>query len=419
MPFVLQIFGAVGLVGYLSFQNGQKAVNELGTKLSGKITDNIEQHVQNYIEIPRRWLQLNAATIHSGENLEELSSLERLFWQQLQATDFKAYIYFGSQQGEFIGIEPRQTGETLLKIKDQFTVSDRQIYSLDNQGKRLELINTDSYEPHTRPWYTAAEESGEFIWSIYLDAFQPIFVTTPALPIYDQANTFQGVMAIDLPLTKINDFLKKLQISDSGKAFIIERSGAIVATSTEMPPFVTIDQRQKRLFANEHRDPLIKATAEHLYQNFDNLNQIKVVTQPNFEIEGAGHFLQVTPLHYEGGLDWLIVVVIPESDFMEEINANRNTTIWLCLIALVVATGLGVLTSRWITQPILQLKDAAQALERDLEQGQLEQEDFDEIRVAERFEELGVLARAFNSMKRQLQQSFTTLATTNEQLAEQ
>jgi len=27
VPFVLEIVGAVGLVGYLSFRNGQKAVN--------------------------------------------------------------------------------------------------------------------------------------------------------------------------------------------------------------------------------------------------------------------------------------------------------------------------------------------------------------------------------------------------------
>lgn len=29
LPFVLQIFAAVGLVGYLSFRNGQKAIAEL------------------------------------------------------------------------------------------------------------------------------------------------------------------------------------------------------------------------------------------------------------------------------------------------------------------------------------------------------------------------------------------------------
>ncbi len=31
LPFILQICGAVGLVGYLSYQNGEKAVRELAS----------------------------------------------------------------------------------------------------------------------------------------------------------------------------------------------------------------------------------------------------------------------------------------------------------------------------------------------------------------------------------------------------
>ncbi|MEH2301255.1 MAG: hypothetical protein V7K88_20225 [Nostoc sp.] len=36
----------------------------------------------------------------------------------------------------------------------------------------------------------------------------------------------------------------------------------------------------------------------------------------------------------EFGLDWLVVVVVPERDFMAQINANNQTTILLCLGAL-------------------------------------------------------------------------------------
>ncbi|MGL5077603.1 MAG: hypothetical protein ACRDBG_17495, partial [Waterburya sp.] len=33
LPFVVQIFSAVGLVGYLSLKNGEEAVNELADRL--------------------------------------------------------------------------------------------------------------------------------------------------------------------------------------------------------------------------------------------------------------------------------------------------------------------------------------------------------------------------------------------------
>lgn len=59
--------------------------------------------------------------------------------------------------------------------------------------------------------------------------------------------------------------------------------------------------------------------------------------------------MQVTPWKDKWGLDWLVVVVVPESDFMEQINANTRTTILLCLGALGVAIALGIYTSRWIS----------------------------------------------------------------------
>ena len=66
------------------------------------------------------------------------------------------------------------------------------------------------------------------------------------------------------------------------------------------------------------------------------------------------------PYQDSRGLDWLIVIVIPESDFMEQINANTQTTILLCLLALAVATGLGVITSNWIAKPIRRLNQASE-----------------------------------------------------------
>ncbi|MBC6434155.1 HAMP domain-containing protein, partial [Nostoc sp. HG1] len=77
-----------------------------------------------------------------------------------------------------------------------------------------------------------------------------------------------------------------------------------------------------------------------------------------------------------------------------------GTTILLCLGALGVATLIGYLTSHWITQPILQIKRASQAMAS----GNLDQTlDINNI------QELNVLAHSFNHMARQLRESFTAL----------
>ncbi|WP_221643402.1 MULTISPECIES: hypothetical protein [unclassified Nostoc] len=45
VPFVLQIFAAVGLTGYISLRNGQKAVNDVSGQLCQEMSDRLNLQV--------------------------------------------------------------------------------------------------------------------------------------------------------------------------------------------------------------------------------------------------------------------------------------------------------------------------------------------------------------------------------------
>lgn len=51
VPFIVQIFAAVGLVGYLSFRNGQKAVNDLVQQLCNEVESRIDQQLDSYLTL--------------------------------------------------------------------------------------------------------------------------------------------------------------------------------------------------------------------------------------------------------------------------------------------------------------------------------------------------------------------------------
>ena len=115
----------------------------------------------------------------------------------------------------------------------------------------------------------------------------------------------------------------------------------LVATSTAEAPFQITTQpvalpedKVTRLRASESRNPLTQATAKYLEAEFGNFNTIKTKQQLNFTLNHQRQFLQVLPFKDSRGVDWLIVVVVPESDFMEQIDLNTHTTVLLCLTAL-------------------------------------------------------------------------------------
>lgn len=82
VPFVIQIFAAVGLTGYISLRNGQQAVNDLANQLMNKFSDLVDQHLDTYLATPHRINQLNIDAIELG--LLELHNFQgsgRYFWK--------------------------------------------------------------------------------------------------------------------------------------------------------------------------------------------------------------------------------------------------------------------------------------------------------------------------------------------------
>ncbi|NER52497.1 MAG: response regulator, partial [Symploca sp. SIO1A3] len=403
MPFVLQIFAAVGLTGWLSLRNGQKAVNDVATQLRCEITARIEDHLKVEVKAPHLVNQLNANAIKFGQvNPDEPQTLERHIWGQLRLFPPLTSSYFGTVDGYMISARRMPDLSLTVATEHPSTGGKFLRYYTNNQGGRAELLTVlPDYDPRVRPWYKAAVAAGKPTWSpIY-----PEFVTkrlgiTAAQPLYDQEGNLLGVLGSDLFFDQVNHFLRELEIGKSGKTFIIERSGDLVVTSTFTPVSITKGEETKRIRAVDSENDLISLTAQYLEEEFGNLSQIDKIQQLEFKLDGAKQFLQVTPLDQNLGLDWLIVVVVPEADFMEQIQANTRITIALCLAALVVATVLGIFTSGWITKPILRLNQASQAIAS----GEL-----DQTVEVKGIDELKTLSESFNKMAQQLQESFEQL----------
>lgn len=404
VPFLVQIVGTVGVVGWLSFQNGQRAVNDVAAQLRGEISDRIKDRMENYMSIPHIVNHLNVHSIKMGQlNLEEKQKLEHHFLEQIQYFDSISIIYTGQENGEHSGAIRTKNG-TLISAADRSTGNKLARYTADSQGNRVQLvqISPNIYDPRVRPWYIAAAAAKKPIWTpIYTDFLTRELAITAALPIYDDAGKLLGVAGSDLLFSRIKEFLVSLKIGKSGQTFVMERSGMLIATSTASQEFVVEGKETRRIKASESENPVIRQTAQHLDKFYDNLAKINNSQQLTFDVDGKRNFIQVAPFKDDRGLDWLIVVVVPESDFMEQINLNTRTTFLLSLAALMGATILGILTAKWIVQPILRLNAAAKALARN---------EWDTKLTLNREDELGELATAFNSMAVQLQHSFTSLS---------
>jgi signal transduction histidine kinase/DNA-binding NarL/FixJ family response regulator len=426
IPFVLQIFAAVGLTGYLSLRNGQKAVNDLASELRQEASKRIDLHLDSYMDTSKRLTQLNAEAIDMKLlDPSRRDELAQFFWKQMQSFNI-GFVLYGFKDGDYVSvgyvfeedvINKKATLSHINKIKHGN--ANLMTWEADRKGKRTDKLVGDfgAYPFQEEAWYADAVKQGKHTWTqVYNWQTVPFpLAISSSYPIFDRQRNLLGVVATEQRLSQVSDFLRQLKVSPSGQVFIVERNGLLIGSSVDEQPFTVIQDKPQRLKAIDSKYPLIQAAARHLPERFGDLHQIREAQQFDFWLNGKRQFVQVSPWKDEQGIDWLVVVAVPESDFMGQIEANTRMTILLCLLALGVATGLGLYTARWITQPILRLSAASEALanaSRDrFTTGELDQN------VAEsQVRELGILARSFNHMAQQLRESFTALAKTNEEL---
>ncbi len=408
LPLVLLTAGTVGLTGWLSWQSGKQAVNAAAGQFRQQVGDRIQQKLISYLETPHLINRINADAVRRGQLKVQDRTSDRYLWHQLQLFDSATWIYYGSQQGgEFKGITRSTENHALeLGINDRTSNYQRFFYSLDQQGNRQKQVKVVplQYDARLRPWYRKAAQTRQPVWSSVYQTFGESHLTlTAALPVYSANGKLQGVVGTDVYLEEINRFLAGLKISTSGQSFIVERSGWLVADSTGQVPYVINSKTQQtdRLRAIDSQDRLIRSTMQHLAAQVDSpLNQIDTPKSLDFLLNAQRQFVQVVPFQDERGLDWFIVIVEPESDFMAPINQGRDNGLWLGGLALIGTITLGILLARRLSQTIQRLTEASQAIAR----GELDREV-----PTTGIKELDSLSQTFNQMSDQLEQSFADL----------
>jgi signal transduction histidine kinase/DNA-binding NarL/FixJ family response regulator len=405
VPFVLQIFAAVGLTGYLSLRNGQQAVNDVSSQLRQEISDRLNLQVLAYLDKPYIVGQTIVAAGQEGRlDLTDVTKLERTFWR-LVSQDTVEFMQIALTDGTSITLEDTLKDGIVSRVGDKANLPQRQIYSLGDRGQRTRLIETQPmFDARTRTWYLAALKAGKPIWTSQPYLGQTTKKATIALtqPIYNSDGNLLGVQNNIFRISKIHSFLNNLQVNQTGQTFIIDRSGNLIASSTIEEPYI-IDRKKNELQqipAVKSENYVMRQTAQAILERLGTFNNIAESQQLDFMLGNQRQFIQISTINDKRGIDWIGVIVVPESTFMAQINANTRTTIILCLGALVLATVLGIYTSQWIADPILKLQQASEAIAT----GELDRTvEINDIK------ELAGLARSFNQMAAQLKTSFTVL----------
>ncbi|PZO41683.1 MAG: hypothetical protein DCF19_08970 [Pseudanabaena frigida] len=417
LPFIFQIILAVWIIGYFSFQNSKKTADDFSNKLRANEVQSLKHNIDDYLQTPMQIVKLNAES-QKGQPLDTSKSIEIIRQFRTLANIYPSIreVFLGDISGKFIGVL-RQSDNTLaVKLTEDFP--QRNWYELDSVASLTgnldlgHLFKTEkSYDPRSRPWYKKAIATKSLAWTdVYTFADSNDLGISATQAIFDRQGNPQYAIAASLNLDRISHFLEKTPISPSSVAFVIERSGLLVATSNKEPTF-TIDRDGKiqRVSAIDSKNPLIRESLLVVNRQLGGINKIEggkkleayvskvsasQISNNSNELEKQ--LIEVFPYRDSAGLDWYVFIVIPESDILSQSNHDIASLISICIIVVISLIILGIQTTRWIIKPIAQLRDASLAIASN---------NFENPVPRTWVTELGILADAFNQMQCQVSQS--------------
>jgi signal transduction histidine kinase/DNA-binding response OmpR family regulator len=426
LPFIALIVTPSLVIAISSLYTGLAAVDTLSERIITDVSSRVEQasvHQMEEAAITLRSTMPDPADALGGGAtvFSEMSVLEKKLFELTTATRTTSYLYYGAENGAFLGVDRGRVGARAAATVRVRTGEElfRQIYSAQkpNDRSRLLEVETRTFDARTRPWYRNAKEENRLTWTpVYVSFASGSLVTTASQPVTNDGRLL-GVLAADVELSELSAFMKTVSVSENGVALIVDSDGYVVASSAPGLPFRDTPKGQQRIRVNESASSIERDVATWLQTlpvtarasgDAPPKNRVSQIRSAKIQASLGGAIdVAIRPISRIDGVDWDIVVAIPRSDLTDPIVRSSAIMFVVIVAALAAALQLAMWIVRIVTSDVDQLVRAANGYA-------IESKEFTAPKTT--LHETSELASAFVNMFGRLRESLLTIRRQNEDL---
>jgi len=178
-------------------------------------------------------------------------------------------------------------------------------------------------------------------------------------PSTTQPGTIYGFSFAEKSLANIDSYFSSLTIGVTGVGYVVERQTGLIVTSSVpgQTTFTAPDNTTSRVHALNATNALISNSAMILLSKYASQDApfsfANFVNREDFQ---ENNLLINTDQFVDTGLDWLIILVIPSSDFFSAIQTSSGVSIGLAAVVIVVGLLFTFAWTRLITRPLNVIK---------------------------------------------------------------
>ncbi len=402
-PFIAVFVATVGLLAFWQQRQVDQLIDQQSLRLMNSLSAATSQRLADYLETPLRVQQSLAAAVsrqslyQRGDMLGIYSHLIRSFSELYAQYEQISLLSFGGVHGEYAAVRRESDGSLRLLLLDESTHNTLRIFP----GLKPEPLGVavPGYDPRVRPWYTHAARADGPRWSdIYVVTGDRGDATLSASSPVLTAQGLAGVLAADVRLSSINQFLRDEPLRGNGHIAVVDAQGYLVAHS--LPDSVLTRagdpyRPPQRMRLSESPEPVLRAAAGLLSQQPPQAG----LSSLSFTEQGVPYYGQVTAFRDPRGIDWRILVLLPEPDLVSTVRTDSHNALLISVGLALLGLVLGLWWLRLAIRPIQVTAEAADRLARG---------EWHAVKTLQPvvLTEISSLVDAFNDMARRLQMSF-------------
>jgi adenylate cyclase len=302
---------------------------QIANSISGKLSD-IRSNAQATEEAARSIFLQGAITP------EDEGKREFIFYALLQAQPELSWIAFGWPTGDFFGAQRVNEDLDQMVEVQQNPLHQAKLridhYLPEPGGPRFldRTFQPTNYTVLNQTWYLKAVRSDTSVWSEttgFPGRQQPGINLSTQLILYGR---FAGVIDVTIELWRISRFLAGVPVGQTGTVAIIDDSHNIMASREPAERMAEAAGHMRSLDSiDAQQSPLLAVARDAIAANQARLSAYKsmkpLALDPYSAADGAVYFVTFTPLDFR---DWKIVTVIPEQDFLANIDRNTRVLLW-------------------------------------------------------------------------------------------
>jgi adenylate cyclase len=332
----------------------------------------------------------------AGPSPERFDEIEDRWYSVLATNRDLYYLQYGDTEGDFLLLTRRADGSLATQRILRQGGAAEVVWRERAPGERAVKASRhaeDSYDPRQRPWFKgAAGREGLFWTDVYIHAAERRPVITAAGRV-QVGGRVAGVASATIALEGLSAFIGKLRLAGSGRAFIVDANGRLVAGGGEgAAPRDDAGGARLPTVAEAGPPELAALTAMPGWR--DALQG--TVRTVAFHVGDQGYLAVAEPLRLPGATPLIVAAIVPEEAFLARIKRDLGRNILLSCAITACFVGLGLLLARAVTSSLLRVVAETKEIQRLEFSGDLPGSPFVEVELIFRtFDRLKGGLRAF------------------------